>query len=189
MAVFARTKNRFPKTGPLNPNQRACTFLHKLDELVLSDDNLMQFLDTKKAVGLKNSAQVVAAWDFNTSIGNTIRDKYDSLFVKIVEVTSVLLRKGASGCFWLVMSPEIFSIMDAATSDKKIAKKGPFGLDAEQEMMGLQEGILNDMGVMSRRWRCLVTAEWPFNQLLIGCGSKENLPEHYARLIIANFVI
>jgi hypothetical protein len=162
---------------------------NKLDELVLGDDNLMQFLDTKKAFDLKDLAQVVSCWDFNTSIGNSIRDKYDSLFIKIVEVTSVLLRNGASGCFWLVMSPEIFSIMDAATADKKITKKGPFGLDVEQEAMGLQEGVLNDMGVMSRRWRVLVTAEWPNNQLLIGCGSKENLPKHYARLSIANFVI
>ena len=162
---------------------------NKLDEFNDGDNKLMEFLTTSKAVELAKSAQVITAWDFNTSIGNTVRDKYDSLFIKIVEITSVLLRKGASGCFWIVMSPEVFSIMDSATSDQQIAKKGPFGIDVEQESMGLQEGKITDMGVISRRWRVLVTPEWPQNSLLIGCGTKENLPQHYARLSICNFVI
>jgi len=147
------------------------------------DEKLMKFLSTKKAFSLLEEATVVSCWDFNTSIGDTIRDKYDSLFIKIVEVTGVLLRNGATGFFWAVASPEIFSVMDAATCDKTITKKYP------QKPMGLIEGQLTDMGIMSRRWRLLVTAEWPTNNILIGCGSKKNLPQHYARLSICNFVI
>lgn len=162
---------------------------NKLDVFNENDEKLMEFLTPGKAFDLTKTAEVVSAWDFNTSIGNTIRDKYDSLFIKIIEVTGVLLRNGATGLFWVVTSPEIFSIMDSATSDKAIIKNSMFGIDAEQESMGLKEGQLTDMGVMSRRWRVLVTSEWPYNMLLIGCGSKENGPRHYARLSICNFVV
>lgn len=162
---------------------------NKIDVFNEQDQNLMEFLTPCKAFELAQTPGTIAAWDFNTSIGDTIRDKYDSLFIKIIEVTGVLLRKGATGFFWVVTSPEIFSIMDSATSDKTIEKNSVFGIHAEQESMGLQEGKLTDMGVMSRRWRVLVTSEWPSNMILIGCGSKENGPNCYARISVCNFIV
>lgn len=160
---------------------------NKIDIFNEWDADLMKFLTPAKAFELAQAPGTISSWDFNTSIGETIRDKYDSLFIKIIEITGVLLRKGATGFFWVVTSPEVFSIMDSATSDKTITKNSMYGVN--QEAMGLQEGQLTDMGVMSRRWRVLVTPEWPTNMMLIGCGSKENGPNHYARLSIANFVI
>lgn len=32
-------------------------------------------------------------WDFNTALGETIREKYESLYVKVVEVSSILTRR------------------------------------------------------------------------------------------------
>ena len=32
-------------------------------------------------------------WDFQTALGDTIKEKYESLYVKIVEVTDVINRK------------------------------------------------------------------------------------------------
>lgn len=35
----------------------------------------------------------VPVWDFQTALGDTIREKYQGLYVKVVEVTNVINRK------------------------------------------------------------------------------------------------
>ena len=35
----------------------------------------------------------VATWDFQTALGDTIREKYESLYVKVIEVSNVINRK------------------------------------------------------------------------------------------------
>lgn len=42
------------------------------------------------------------AWDWNTVSGDTFPEKYESVYVKLVEMTSVLIRKGLKGYFWVV---------------------------------------------------------------------------------------
>lgn len=35
----------------------------------------------------------VPVWDFQTALGDTIKEKYESLYVKVIEVSNVCLRK------------------------------------------------------------------------------------------------
>jgi len=47
--------------------------------------------ETKK----KSEENPVCMWDFNTALGETIREKYESLYVKVVEVSDVCTRRAA----------------------------------------------------------------------------------------------
>ena len=42
---------------------------------------------------LDNNKNKVAVWDFNTVLGETIKEKYESLYVKVIEVYNVINRK------------------------------------------------------------------------------------------------
>ena len=56
-------------------------------------------------------------WDFSTALGDTIKEKYESLYVKVVEVTNVVHRKTLrGGANWIVTSPEVASIFETATA-------------------------------------------------------------------------
>ena len=65
-------------------------------------------IDREVLTDLRNNAGTVAAWDFNTALGETLKEKYESLYIKIVELSNVVHRKTLrGGCNWLVTSPEV----------------------------------------------------------------------------------
>lgn len=39
------------------------------------------------------SEEKVSTWDFETALGETIREKYESLYVRVVEVSNIIHRK------------------------------------------------------------------------------------------------
>lgn len=141
---------------------------------------------------LLNGAGTVSCWDFNTCLGETIREKYESLFVKVCEITNVLIKKGAAGYFWVVCSPEVSSIFETATygfypisSDEYKEMYGPGG----QIPMGSWTNTLQYKGLIHQKWRLYTDPMLDSNRVLIGVNDKEEKPEHYARLSIANFII
>jgi hypothetical protein len=50
-------------------------------------------IDREVLTDLRNNAGTIAVWDFNTALGDTIKEKYESLYVKVVEVSNVVHRK------------------------------------------------------------------------------------------------
>lgn len=148
------------------------------------------FLTHQQLVRLCQEAMTVCCWDFNTSLGNTIREKYQSLHIKVNELTATLMKKGAAGYFWIVTSPEISSIIETATysfmsispSDEELAMiiQGHFP-------MGIKGIQLK--GLLHSKWRIYVDAEWDLESILVGCNDTIQPLEHYGRLAIANFVV
>lgn len=66
---------------------------------------------------LRNNAGTIAKWDFASVRDKTVKEKYEALYIKIVEVSGVIHRKTLrGGCNWIVTSPEIASIFTTATS-------------------------------------------------------------------------
>jgi len=74
-------------------------------------------IDREVITDLRNNAGTVSAWDYNTALGETIKEKYESLYVKIVEVSNVIHRKTLrGGANFIVTSPEVASIFETATA-------------------------------------------------------------------------
>jgi hypothetical protein len=74
-------------------------------------------IDREILTDLRNNAGTIAVWDFNTALGDTVKEKYESLFVKVTEVSAVVHRKTLrGGCNWLVTSPEVAAIFETATA-------------------------------------------------------------------------
>ena len=52
------------------------------------------------------NAETVSCWDFNTALGDTCREKYESLVYKIFEVSKVIAAKiPQPEFFWAAMHP------------------------------------------------------------------------------------
>lgn len=122
----------------------------------------------------QHNASVVSCWDFNTSLGATILEKYQSLTVKICETTQVLIRNGASGYFWIICSPEVSSIFEKSVKTNKKHDYYPMGIKNRQFI-----------GIMDKRWRVYVDPNMQPTYLLIGHDNSNDL----ARIAIANFIV
>ena len=116
-------------------------------------------IDREILTDLRNNAGTISSWDFNTALGDTIKEKYESLYIKVVEVSNVVHRKTLrGGCNWLVTSPEVASIFETATAGFAPAPSETF-----TSSLGIQY-----VGTVNSRWRLYKDPLFPTSQILMG---------------------
>lgn len=127
-------------------------------------------IDREVLTDLRNNAGTVAVWDFNTALGDTIKEKYESLYVKVVEVSNVVHRKTLrGGCNWLVTSPEVASIFETAT-----AGFAPAPSDTFTGSLGIQY-----VGTVNNRWRLYKDPLFAQGQILMGYKGDSYMDSGY----------
>lgn len=127
-------------------------------------------IDREVLTDLRNNAGTVSVWDFNTSLGDTIKEKYESLYVKIVEVSAVIHRKTLrGGANWLVTSPEVASIFETATAGFAPAPSETF-----TSSLGIQY-----VGTVNNRWRLYKDPLFPQGQVLMGYRGDSYMDSGY----------
>ncbi len=127
-------------------------------------------IDREVLTDLRNNAGTIAAWDFNTALGETIKEKYESLYVKIVEISAVIHRKTLrGGANWLVTSPEVASIFETATAGFAPAPSETF-----TSSLGIQY-----VGTVNNRWRLYKDPLFPTNQILLGYKGDSYMDSGY----------
>ncbi len=127
-------------------------------------------IDREVLTDLRNNAGTVAAWDFNTALGDTIKEKYESLYVKVVEVSNVVHRKTLrGGCNWIVTSPEVASIFETAT-----AGFAPTPSETFTSSLGVQY-----VGTVNNRWRMYKDPLFPTGQILMGYRGESYMDSGY----------
>lgn len=148
-----------------------------MEKSMLDEMNL--FIKNLNIQNSLDSAETVSVWDFNTALGSTMAEKYESLHVKIVELSNVLIRKGAKGYFWIVCSPEVTTMF-------YVTNKLRPGNKHEYYPMGLADKQC--IGTIEKRWRVYVDPMMITDKVLIGHDCV-NDPIGMARISIANFII
>lgn len=127
-------------------------------------------IDREVLGDLRNNAGTVASWDFNTALGDTIKEKYESLYVKTVEVSNVVHRKTLrGGCNWIVTSPEVASIFETAT-----AGFAPAPSEGFTSSLGIQY-----VGTVNNRWRLYKDPLFPSGQMLMGYKGDSYMDSGY----------
>ena len=127
-------------------------------------------IDREVLTDLRNNAGTVSAWDFNTALGETIKEKYESLYVKVVEISNVIHRKTLrAGANWIVTSPEVASIFETATAGFAPAPSETF-----TSSLGIQY-----VGTVNNRWRLYKDPLFPSSQLLMGYKGDSYMDSGY----------
>lgn len=125
-------------------------------------------------------------WNFDTALGDTIREKYEHLILKLDELTAVLLHNGARGRFWIVAPQEIATILEVATVNFR-----PYS-DPDYEPHPMGKGAKFppiEKGVLCNRWKIFSYMDLPKNALVIGVGNSREVMEHYAVMKIDNYLL
>jgi hypothetical protein len=127
-------------------------------------------IDREVLTDLRNNAGTIAVWDFNTALGDTIKEKYESLYIKVVEVSNVVHRKTLrGGCNWLVTSPEVASVFETATAGFAPAPSETF-----TSSLGIQY-----VGTINNRWRLYKDPLFPQGQILLGYKGDSYMDSGY----------
>lgn len=141
---------------------------------------LDRYLKERKSSDLAQAAGIVTVWDFNTALGNTMVERFESLHVKIAEATAVAIRHGAAGYFWILTSPEVATMIEGTRNFKTTAES------QEYIPMGVSDTMC--VGTLDKRWRLYVEPHMSSNYMVIGCDPHTN-PKHIARISVANYII
>jgi len=127
-------------------------------------------IDREVLTDLRNNAGTVAVWDFNTALGDTIKEKYESLYVKVVEVSNIIHRKTLrGGANFLVCSPEVASIFETATAGFAPAPSETF-----TSSLGIQY-----VGTINNRFRLYKDPLFPTGQILLGYKGDSYMDSGY----------
>ncbi len=130
---------------------------------------------------MMKTAGTVAALDWNAILGDTIKEKYEALYIKLRELDSVLRTKAGEGKvntkkvylgdhLTILTSREIASIYD-------VSHTGPPGLPSDAA------GIIYH-GTVAHRWKLYSDPKIDSNKLLLG---SEYNSKYCAVMTIANF--
>jgi hypothetical protein len=140
----------------------------ELTQVLAQEINLE--IDREVLTDLRNNAGTIAAWDYNTALGETVKEKYESLYIKVVELSNVVHRKTLrGGCNWIVTSPEVAAIFETATAGFAPAPSETF-----TSSLGIQY-----VGTVSNRWRMYKDPLFPNNQLLLGYKGDSYMDSGY----------
>jgi hypothetical protein len=127
-------------------------------------------IDREVLTDLRNNAGTVAVWDFNTALGDTIKEKYESLYIKVVEVCNVIHKKTLrGGANWVVTSPEVASVFETAT-----AGFAPTPSDTFTSSLGIQY-----VGTVNQKFRLYKDPLFPTGQLLMGYKGDSYMDSGY----------
>ncbi len=127
-------------------------------------------IDREVLTDLRNNAGTVGSWDYATTLGETVKEKYESLFVKVVQLSAVVHRKTLrGGCNWIVTSPEIASIFETAT-----AGFAPSPSETFTSSLGIQY-----VGTVNNRWRLYKDPLFFTNNLLMGYKGDSYMDSGY----------
>lgn len=127
-------------------------------------------IDREVLGDLRNNAGTVASWDFSTALGDTIKEKYESLYVKVTEVSTVIHRKTLrSGANWIVTSPEVAAIFETATAGFAPAPSETF-----TSSLGVQY-----VGSVNSKWRVYKDPLFPTGSLLMGYKGDSYMDSGY----------
>lgn len=99
-----------------------------------------------------------ALCSLETFLGATLKEKYEGLYVKIVELLSVCKAKGGDGEEWIITTPEIAAIFECTC----IPLIPGQGLDRPTEVTYL--------GCINARWKLYADPNMDKDVLLLGKG-------------------
>lgn len=129
------------------------------------------------------NAATVGSGDFNLLLGDTIREKYESLYMRLNEIMNIVLRKASKdGDAWLCTSPEIASIFETVSyAFKPCEYFVPF-----RKLKENQSPQYN--GILAGRFRVYTHPLFSTEMILFGIGRGELPPENLGTFRLFNFV-
>jgi hypothetical protein len=127
-------------------------------------------IDREIITDLRQNAGTVAAWDYSTALGDTVKEKYESLFVKLSEVSAVVHRKTLrGGANWLICAPEVAAIFETAT-----AGFAPSQTKGFTGSLGVQY-----VGSVNKTWDIYKDPTLPRGQILMGYKGESYMDAGY----------
>jgi len=116
-------------------------------------------VDREIVEDLRANAGTVAVWDFATALGDTAKEKQESLYIKIVEVSNQIHKKTLRAeANFIVTSPEIAVLLSTATAGFAAAPT-----DDWESSVGMQF-----LGTINGRYRLFKDPNFPRDQILLG---------------------
>lgn len=140
----------------------------ELTQVLAQEINLE--IDREILNDLRTNAGTVSAWDYNTALGDNIKEKYESLYVKLTEVSATVHRKTLrGGANWIVCAPEVAAIFETAT-----AGYAPASTESFTSSLGVQY-----VGTVNSKWKLYKDPLFQRNQILGGYKGDSYMDSGY----------
>lgn len=128
-------------------------------------------IDREIIYDLYTQAGTTATWDYNSALGDTQKEKFESLYTKLVQTSALIHKKTLrSGANWIVCSPEVAAVFQTATAG--------YGPSDSSETFTSGLGV-QYVGQLNRRFAMYVDPQFPTNKILMGYKGDNYLDSGY----------
>lgn len=166
-------------------------------------DNNANYLNMKIINYLTKIAGTRTTWDFANCCGDTIKQKFESLYVRIVETSAVIHRKTwRGGANFIITSPEIASIFETATTGFRASDDYGDDLFVQycgivNSRWGLYKYTMMKPGMILIGYRgdsdmdngVYLAIDHLHNDTEFAIGSRPNPGRFYATIDVQNFIV
>lgn len=191
LGITAKTLRAWDKDGQFKPDDMDGTHRRYSKELLEKRLGhslephpypIMNF-DRDRVADLVWMCEEHLVWDFDTANGNTVREKFESLFVTLANASNLIYRKTTYSPNLVLTSPEAGSLIEISVA----FKPNPNGLLGDKQPIRFA-------GTLNSRWNMFNTVYFEPPQVLIGCvPCKEHAvreePDFLAMIKIRNFAL
>lgn len=143
----------------------------------------LRFLSFKEVRDCK--AGHVTAIDFALLLGDTIRERYESMHLRFSEMYNVLVRntKERTNVAWICTTPEIASIFEVATIGFQ-----PTKLYSESFITQDENDPFVHKGTIMGRWELFTHTRLQAGKVVMGLGRDINKMERIGRIEVTNYL-
>ena len=127
-------------------------------------------IDREIIEDLRQNAGTALGWDFNSSLGSTIKEKFESLYVRSIQASNQIHKKTLrAGANWMIASPEVCAVFETAT-----AGFAPAASNGWETTIGIQY-----VGTVMTKFKVFKDPAAPTNSLLMGYRGDGNMDVGY----------
>jgi hypothetical protein len=147
---------------------------------------------------LRNNAGIVCSHDFNQALGSNIREKAESIHIRLVEIHDNLVARNAKPDFLVAgnVMLNMFSKLPEWTALPDLSDwKQEFLYKKSEETQETYEEIeemtcIGELSFLSGKWLCHhFMYHIRMNEVVIGEFEKWDDPDKWGRLQLANFIL
>ncbi len=115
-------------------------------------------------------AHTVSCLNFNMLQGNTLKEKTNDIYIQILELTNIIIKKclGIGGVdfdhFWIITSPILAEFLKLSGYFKE-----------SNEYFPIDKNLV-EIGILNKKYRLHVAKDFPEDKMLIGVGDWETCP-------------
>ena len=125
-------------------------------------------------------------WHADRAMSESRSELMEYFYIKLMEITKKMISQGACGYFYLIVPPNIMSLIESNFTHCFESTKERFFQDGQFKLGPDLDFYIREIGILSQKWRVYIGKSLN-EEMLLGVGPVSGPPTDFARIKLHGF--